>query len=298
MPDLSRRTVTTGMAAAGVAATVGGIARGSGGTTRQPAIYLPHGGGPWPWIDDMRAQATSLLVWLQALPSELPAAPKAIVCVTAHWEARVPTVSAGPKPTLLYDYYGFPPHTYQIQWPVPGAPDVAARIRELLTAAGIDNAEDAERGYDHGTFVPLAVAWPEADVPVVQLSLIQGLDASAHLAMGRALAPLRNEGVLLVGSGMSYHNMRGFGALMRGGGGPVRQAADTFDAWLAEATASADPTAALARWAQAPAARDAHPREEHLLPLMVVAGAAEGDVASVPFADSVLGAPVRAVRYG
>ncbi|MCB9662826.1 MAG: dioxygenase [Alphaproteobacteria bacterium] len=258
-----------------------------------PAIYLPHGGGPWPWLpaDFGTPQGhTALRTWLEALPSQVPR-PRAILCVTAHWEAPVATVSTQAAPGLLFDYGGFPAHTYQLSWPAPGAPDVAARVVQLLEAAHIPHAVDAERGLDHGTFVPLSVAWPEADVPVVQMSLVKGLDPAHHLAIGRALRPLRDEGVLIVGSGMSYHDMRGFG-------GQGRADAATFDGWLGEAMASpAHRADALTAWSQAPAGRRSHPREEHLLPLMVVAGAAEGDAGSLPFRDDVLGVRVSAVRF-
>ena len=265
--------------------------------TRQPAIYLPHGGGPWPWMDadafGPRAY-DALATWLEALPASLPSPPKAIGCVTAHWEAPVCTVGAAAAPPMLYDYGGFPAHTYQIQWPAPGSPALAARVRALFAAAGLPSAEDGARGFDHGTFVPLAVAWPKADVPVVQVSLVRGLDPAQHLALGRALAPLRAEGVLLLGSGMSYHNMRGFGS------GAAARDSEAVARWLQEVAPKAPGARdeALRQWASAPAGRSCHPREEHLLPLMVMAGAADGDPGSVPFTGVLLGARVSAVQFG
>lgn len=265
---------------------------------RQPSIYLPHGGGPWPWMGDDAFRAlgsmAGLRTFLAQLPSLLPAPPRAILVATAHWEAPVTTVGAGVAPPMLYDYYGFPPHTYEIVWPAPGQPEVARRARELLTAAGLPSAEDTDRGFDHGTFVPLAVAWPAADVPVVQMSLVRGLDPALHLAIGRALAPLRDEGVVIVGSGMSYHDLRGYGTA-RGA-----DHAEAFDAWLRAAiTASPeDRDRALTAWADAPAARAAHPREEHLIPLHVAAGAAAGDPGVVPFSEPVLGTRVSAAWFG
>src|SRR5690606_7776586 len=197
-------------------------------TPRMPVIFLPHGGGPWPFVDVFGGPDAwaSLLAYLQALPDTLPAPPRAVVIVSAHWEESRPTVMSAARPPMLYDYYGFPPESYTIQWPAPGEPALAARVRALLDAAGIESGEDAERGFDHGTFVPMKVAWPDADVPTVQLSLVRGLGPGTHLRVGRALAPLRDEGVLIVGSGMSYHNMRGFGTA-RG-----EQDAERFDAWL------------------------------------------------------------------
>lgn len=259
-----------------------------------PTLYLPHGGGPWPWMDGFGGPGAhdALRRFLETLPASLPT-PKAIVCITAHWEAPVVTVSTSSAPGMLYDYTGFPAHTYQVRWPAPGAPDVARRIGELLDTAGIPHAEDARRGFDHGTFVPLSVAWPGAEVPTVQVSLVSGLDPALHLRIGRALRPLRDEGVLVVGSGMSYHNMRGF----RGGLG-ARDAA-LFDDWLAEAVASpATRDEALRSWTTAPAGRASHPREEHLLPLMVAAGAAGEDPGTLPFRADVLGVRVSAVRFG
>ena len=182
------------------------------------------------------------------------------------------------NPPLLYDYYGFPQEAYALKWPAPGNPVLAARVRELLAGAGFSTAEDAARGYDHGTFVPLKVAFPAADIPAVQLSLIEGLDADEHLKMGHALAPLRDEGVLIVGTGNTFHNLSAFRSAMQGGG-QARERAAQFDAWLQTAV-SAEPNVRdeqLRDWARAPFSREAHPREEHLIPLLVVAGAAGAD---------------------
>jgi aromatic ring-opening dioxygenase catalytic subunit (LigB family) len=194
---------------------------------------------------------------------------------------------------MLYDYYGFPEAAYKIEWPAPGAPTLATRVRHLLGERHIKSAEDPKRGFDHGTFVPLKLSVPGADIPTTQLSLVRGLDPKTHLEIGRALAPLRAEGVLIVGSGMSYHNMRGFGS--RAG----YEAAKLFDAWLAHAMAQtpADRAALLERWEEAPAARACHPREEHLLPLHVVAGAGEAGKPSIPFRDALLGTTVSAIHF-
>jgi aromatic ring-opening dioxygenase catalytic subunit (LigB family) len=212
----------------------------------------------------------------------------------AHWETTEPTVTTSPAPPLLFDYHGFPPHTYQLTWPAPGSPEVAARVRSLLGAAGIASHEDASRGFDHGVFVPLKVAFPDADIPTVQLSLRRDLDPAEHLAIGRALAPLRDEGVLIVGSGMSYHNMRGF---MSGTG---RADSERFDAWVAGLIrlSPEDRERALLAWKDAPSARASHPREEHLLPLMVAAGAAGGDAAEHSFRDDPMNVWVSALRFG
>ena len=184
-----------------------------------------------------------------------------------------------PRPPIFYDYYGFPEASYSIAWPAPGAPWLASRVRTLLAGAGIDSAEDAVRGFDHGTFIPLKLTCPEADIPTVQLSLKAGLDPAEHLAIGAALAPLRDEGVFIVGTGMTFHNLRIFRDPR------AQPIAETFDAWLREVMELdvAVRNQRLLRWEEAPLARTAHPREEHLIPLMVVAGAAGTDAATLAF---------------
>ena len=216
-----------------------------------------------------------------------------MLVVSAHWEEPVPTLMTSAQPPLLFDYYGFPKEMYALTWPAPGAPPLALRARELLRAAGMSSSTDNKRGFDHGAFVPLKLTYPDAEIPTLQLSLREGLDPADHLAMGRALAPLRDEGVLIVGSGMSFHNMRGFGP-------QGRAASEAFDAWLVE-TVTTEPTSRdtrLTEWSKAPSARLAHPREEHLLPLMVVAGAARDDVGRVAFNGLVMGVRVSGVHFG
>jgi aromatic ring-opening dioxygenase catalytic subunit (LigB family) len=264
-------------------------------TTRMPVVYLPHGGGPWPFVAGLGdpaelEQLAAYLRSLHALPKEKP---RAVLMISAHWEEPVPTVMTSERPPLLFDYYGFPPETYQLTWPAPGEPKVAARVRQLLEAGGFATAADAGRGFDHGTFVPMKLTYPEADMPTVQLSLKRGLDPAEHLAMGRALAPLRDEGVFIVGSGMSYHNMRGFGAA-------GRAPSEAFDAWLGETVkqGAEDRAARLTQWSRAPSARQAHPREEHLMPLMVIAGAAGADRGETAYNGSVLGVRISAHHFG
>ena len=165
-------------------------------TTRLPTVFLPHGGGPWPFMDDSVFGAPGMWdhmrTYMTALGLVPPAPPQAVLVVSAHWEAEVPTLMAAARPPMLYDYYGFPPETYEVEWPAPGAPELAEEIRERLEAAGIAAATDAVRGFDHGTFVPLALAYPEANIPTTQLSLQAGLDPRRHIEIGRALAPLRD----------------------------------------------------------------------------------------------------------
>lgn len=237
-------------------------------TQRLPSVYLPHGGGPSFFMTGERKrryQATE--DFLRSVPALLPRRPEAILIVTAHWETEVPTFTAASRPGLIYDYYGFPPEMYELQYPAPGHPGLAARAASLVHAAGFSAHADAEYGWDHGVFIPLKVMVPEADIPVVAMSLQASLDPALHCALGAALRPLRDEGVLLVGAGMSYHNLRDFAA-----GAPASHA---FHDWLDVALAGdwQSRTEQLARWSTAPGGGVSHPREEHLLPLMVASGA-------------------------
>ena len=266
------------------------------GPGRLPTYFISHGGGPWPWMDEMRAPMAALTASLQGIAREIGGLPQAVLSVSAHWEASRFTVMSTAQPKMVYDYGGFPPHTYSVQYPAPGAPDVAQRISTLLQAAGIAVAQDSERGFDHGTFSPLAVMYPEAQVPVLQLSLKASYDPAEHLAVGRALRALRDEGVLIVGSGLSFHNLR-----LRG---PAALApSKAFDAWLHTVFETQTPQAritSLLAWDQAPAARIAHPSEDHLLPLMVALGAAEDEVATTVYheASGMLGWTMSSWRFG
>jgi aromatic ring-opening dioxygenase catalytic subunit (LigB family) len=263
---------------------------------RFPVVFVPHGGGPWPFVEVgvPREDVERLAAYLRSVASIPPYPPKALLVVSAHWEEPVPTVMTSARPPILYDYYGFPPESYEITWPAPGAPALAGRVRQLLADADIQSNADGERGYDHGTFIPLKLTYPDADVPAVQLSLKRGLDPAEHLAIGRALAPLRDEGIFIIGSGMTFHNLRAFRDPRAA---PV---AETFDAWLQESMVQDAPLRdhRLEEWTSAPAARGAHPREEHLLPLMVAAGAAGEDRAVVGFNDTFAGLRLSAYHFG
>ncbi|MDT7514602.1 DODA-type extradiol aromatic ring-opening family dioxygenase [Rhodoferax mekongensis] len=264
-------------------------------TTRLPTYFVSHGGGPWPWMPDMRDMLASLDTALADMPRQIGRTPKAVLMITAHWEERAFTLGSNPTPGMVYDYGGFPAHTYSVVYPAPGAPELALRVQGLLQEAGLPVALDPQRGYDHGTFVPLAVMYPDAKVPVLQMSLRAGLDPAEHIALGRALAPLRDEDVLIVGSGLSYHNLRNFGS---GGRAPSK----AFDAWLQEAMAASPSVRAeaLVNWESAPAARICHPREEHLLPLMVAVGAAYDDAAECVYHDETVfgGVTASSFRFG
>jgi aromatic ring-opening dioxygenase catalytic subunit (LigB family) len=262
-----------------------------------PTYFISHGGGPWPWLkDEMPGVYDRLAASLREMAAEIGRRPAAVLVVSGHWEEPVFTVATGDRPAMIYDYGGFPAHTYRISYPAPGSPSVAARVRELLDAAGLDVHASASRGYDHGVFVPLAVAFPEADVPVAQLSIRSDYDPSAHLAVGRALAPLRRDGVLVIGSGLSYHNLRAFGP-------QAAAPSHEFDDWLSGAVCGTTGEAradALRAWAAAPSARDAHPREDHLVPLFVAAGAAEEEPATRVYHEDAFfgGLAVSSYRFG
>lgn len=262
----------------------------------QPTFFINHGGGPCFFLEPgpMRDTWHELETYLRGFLATLTEPPRAILAISGHWEEDVPTVNAGAHPSLLFDYGGFPEYTYRLTWPAPGDPAIAARVRELLSDAGIANGAQNARGWDHGIFVPLKVMVPKADIPLVQLSLQRGLNPVAHLAIGRALKPLRDEGVLILGSGQTYHNMRGFFS-----GGAVDERAEAFDAWLrAVMIDGTTRNEALIHWEDAPHARFAQPHEDHLLPLMVAAGAASGETGAIHFHGHALGKPISGFRFG
>ncbi len=244
-----------------------------------PVVFVPHGGGPMPLLGDVNHR--ELTRFMQSLSANLPR-PTAIVVITAHWEEEMVSITHSAAPGMLYDYYGFPPESYEFNYPAPGNPTLAKQIQQLLQERNIDARLDNQRAYDHGTFVPLMLLYPAADIPVVQLSLLASLDPAAHLAIGKALAPLREQGVLIVGSGMSFHNMRAFFS----NDPSIKGKSEAFDQWLAGILTAPGLTnpereAGLRNWASAPQGRFCHPREEHLLPLLVCWGAAsEGSSAA------------------
>lgn len=262
---------------------------------RLPTLFISHGGGPWPYIEDMRQKFAVTAEALQNLPAVLPAKPRAILAISGHWEASQFSVATSAKPPMEYDYYGFPEHTYYVQYPASGDAVLASRVKHLLNASGIACDEDAARGFDHGVFVPLMLMYPDADVPVVMLSLKSGYDPLEHIKLGAALAPLRDEGVLMIGSGLTYHNMRGFGR--RESYEPSVQ----FEQYLNAAIIDPNPekrNQLLMDWEQAPFAKAVHPREDHLIPLMVVAGAAGDDIGQRIFTDTVFEVVMASYRFG
>lgn len=262
-----------------------------------PTLFVPHGAGPCFFMDWNPPTAWNAMAgFLKGIAATLPARPTAIVLVSGHWLQPSFSVTSAARPTLIYDYHGFPPHTYELRYPAPGEPALAARIAGLLDAAALGGREDGQRGFDHGMFIPLKLMFPDADIPVVQLSLRRDLDPQAHLAAGQALRALRDEGVLIVGSGMSFHNMRGYG--------DPRFAAisDEFDHWLTAAVElpPGERARALQHWEDAPAARLCHPpgAEEHLIPLLVAAGAAGDSNGRKVFSDRVMHTTLSAYRFG
>jgi aromatic ring-opening dioxygenase catalytic subunit (LigB family) len=264
-------------------------------TRRLPTLFISHGGGPWPWMDfGPRNPYEGLARYLREYPEAIGAKPKAILAISGHWEEPEFTVMGSAKPPMIYDYSGFPEHTYHIRYDAPGSPQLARRVRELLDQAGIPSREDPRRGYDHGVFTPFSVSHPKADIPIVQLSIKNGYDPKAHIALGRALAPLRDEGVLIVGSGLSYHNLRAFGP-------HAYAASKAFDDWLTDAVTAKDAKTRnekLAHWSEAPSARIAHPKEDHLVPLMVASGAAGEDLGVKNYSDKMMGVEVSGFRFG
>ncbi len=268
---------------------------------RQPSLFIPHGGGPCFFMEPRPGHPRDLwdgmAAFLRGIKDTLPEKPRAVLVISGHWEEDVPTVQAAEQHSLFFDYYNFPPHTYQLTYPAAGDPALAGRVRELLAAGGFESAVEEERGLDHGVFVPFKLVFPDADIPVVQLSMIKGWDPEQHIALGRALAPLRDEGVLIVGSGMSFHNLR----IIFTPHPEIDAVAAEFDRWLARTMCDADIARrdeAIAHWEEAPGARLAHPREEHLVPAFVAAGAGGEDVGQRVYSDVLMGKAYSGFRFG
>jgi 4,5-DOPA dioxygenase extradiol len=249
-------------------------------------VYFSHGGGPLPILGDPGHKA--MVDFMIQLPSQLKK-PDLILVISAHWEESAATLLGAQHPAMFYDYYGFPAEAYEITYPAPGSPENAARIAGYLDKNNIPARIDPQRGFDHGLFIPLKLMYPQADIPCLQLSLIRGLNPGAHLALGKALRELKNENILVIGSGFSFHNMRAFSW---GGLGAPDPANDAFQNWLIEVCTSPLPQPEreqrLVEWEKAPSARYCHPREEHLLPLHVCLGMADRP-AKLIFDDQILG---------
>jgi 4,5-DOPA dioxygenase extradiol len=236
-------------------------------------LFISHGGGPMPLLGDPGHR--EMVDRLTELAGKLRK-PSAILVISAHWEESVPTITSGAHPPLIYDYYGFPEEAYDIRYPAPGEPDLAGQVYQALNQAGVEARLDDQRGFDHGLFVPLKLMYPQADIPCIELSLVNSLDADAHLAIGRALRALDYDNLMVIGSGFSFHNMQAFFSAETP---EVRERNQAFQDWLEQTCTDstleeAERARRLAQWERAPYARFCHPREEHLLPLHVCYGLA------------------------
>ncbi len=262
-----------------------------------PVLFLPHGGGPLPILGDKGHE--KMVSFLQKIASEL-GKPSAILVISAHWEEDQATITSGHHPEIIYDYYGFPAEAYQIQYAAPGNPGLANEIYTLLTASGVPARLDEQRGFDHGLFVPLKLMFPQARIPCLQLSLLKNLNPRMHIALGKAIASLRERNILIIGSGMSFHNLKTFFSNEI----DSRKENDAFDHWLIETCTNPEilPEAReqrLIEWEKAPFARFCHPREEHLLPLHVCYGiaCAGTPIAKVVFNAEVMGKKVTSILW-
>ncbi|MDH4262193.1 MAG: dioxygenase [Spirochaetia bacterium] len=264
-----------------------------------PTLFIPHGGGPCFFMEWTMGPADTwdkMAAWFLEIHNTLPQKPRGIIVISGHWEEPHFTIYKHSHPPLFYDYYGFPESTYQIQYPAAGSPKLAGQVEHLLVKSGVDVRSEYERGFDHGVFIPLKLMFPDADIPVIQLSLKTGLNPGKHIMVGRALENLRDEGILIIGSGMSYHNMRG----LMSGKKQIHDS-DIFDDWLTQTVSETNVelrNQKLISWESAPAARSAHPREEHLIPLMAAAGAGGNDIGKRIFTDRVMGSIVSAYQFG
>jgi len=253
-------------------------------TDKATILYFAHGGGPLPLMGD--SSHAELIRFLSGYADTLDK-PDAIIVISAHWEEAEIAITAAAAPPLLFDYYGFPPETYEYQYPAPGHPQLAARVHDLLGKAGIESRLDVERGFDHGVFVPLLLMYPAADIPFIQISLSSSLAAAVHVNIGKALAALKKENLLVLGSGFSFHNVQ---VMMSKTDSETDKAIDSrnqaFEDWLVETCggktlSEAEREQRLVHWQEAPYARYCHPREEHLLPLQVCYGMGQSAAAKV-----------------
>ena len=235
-------------------------------------LYLSHGGGPLPLLGDESHK--EMVACLKDIAASIKK-PAAIIVISAHWEETIPTITSGALPSLIYDYYGFPEESYNIEYSCPGEPVLAKQIAQIFKRSGIQAKLDEQRGFDHGLFVPLKLMYPDADIPCVQLSLLNNLNSAQHIEIGQALHDLNYEDLLIIGSGFSFHNMKAFFAPETS---ETKAMNEEFETWLLDTCSSTEiseeeRTQRLIHWADAPSARFCHPREEHLLPLHICYGA-------------------------
>ncbi len=255
-------------------------------------IYFSHGGGPMPLLEDPGHK--KMISFMQDLPKSLKK-PDEILVISAHWEEGRPTIVNSKNPSLLFDYYGFPKKTYNLNYAVSGNPHLAEEIQNLLLEKNISSEMTQERGLDHGVFIPLLLMYPHADIPVTEISLIKDLNPKSHINMGKALRKLSERNILIIGSGFSFHNMSAFSFDSEN---EVDIRNNEFQDWLIDTCCgeynSGEKEDQLINWEKAPHARYCHPREEHLLPLHVCFGISE-EKAEVVFDDYILGK--RAVAF-
>ena len=254
---------------------------------RMPVLFVSHGAPTLPF-DDVPARR-----FLIELARKVPK-PKAILCVSAHWEAPVPSLTASPRPETIHDFYGFPKALYELTYDAPGAPDVAERTAALLRDAGYTPHLDGQRGRDHGAWVPAMLAWPAGEIPLIQLSLLRGQSTNGHVALGEAIAPLRDEGVLILCSGGAVHNLR---QVSWDGGRTPRWAAE-FQDWLDKALAAGDLAALVNYRSTLDLGQMAHPTEDHLMPLYVAFGAGHGDGSATKLHGSFTLGSLSMASYG
>lgn len=235
-------------------------------TTALPSLFVPHGAPTF--VLRPGAAGAALIRTAASLPR-----PRAIIVVSAHWDTQVPTVGTATKPETIHDFWGFPDELYDIHYPATGCREAAAEVVEALAETGFPVEQDEGRGLDHGAWIPLSIMYPEADVPVIPLSIQSRLGPTYHLAVGRALAPLRQKGFLVLASGNLTHNLRDYQSAYHGGGAVPGYVRD-FQDWTARTLVARDSAALLDYRRQAPGGAQAHPTDEHLLPLYVALGAA------------------------
>ncbi len=254
--------------------------------TKAQIVYFSHGGGPLPILGDPGHRA--MIDFMKKLPGQL-VRPDVILVISAHWEEKAATLLGAKNPPMFYDYYGFPEEAYAINYPAPGSPEVAKKAAEFIKKNNIPTNIHPQRGFDHGLFIPLKLMYPQADIPSLQLSLLEGLNPAAHIALGKALRGLMDENILVIGSGFSFHNL---GAFAWEGNAVPDPANDAFQNWLIEVCTGpmSQPRREqrLIEWEKAPSARYCHPREEHLLPLHVCLGMADKPAKRI-FDDEILG---------
>lgn len=277
---------------------------------RAPAICVSHGGGPLPVLGDPNHKDIVYSLKNRVpkiLKLDTPDAPRAIIVVTAHWSTKDPTISSSASHQLLYDYGGFPPESYKLKYPAPGAPDIAKEVNDALAKEGLKPVLDSKRGWDHGLFIPFLLIRPQADIPLIQLSVLESEDPEAHLRMGRALSVLRDQNIALVGSGFaSFHNLRIMFALMQNPAGS-KQFAPLSDEWSRTLTEAlevedvAERDRRLAEWRKFPHAYHMHPEggAEHFLPLLVTAGSAGQEDGKVKkYKDTFAGVAIWTYYWG